>query len=276
MTQKDYREQCSFLVRCEEAYNLVHDFLNDTLPHGVISPRAKGYTYRPQRRQVVKEKVKKSLEVLEASIEQHNIEEIAISYNGGKDCLVMLILLLAAIHKRFLSESNTNPTLNLLPKNYRLDSVYINSEEPFPQVLKFIDDSTEYYSLNPFTIKSSLKEGFKLYLSEKPKIKTIVVGIRYADPYGSQLEYEQVTDHDWPSFLRIHPILHWHYVDVWDFIIGCDLEYCLLYDKGYTSIGGVDTTSPNEFLKIGPDFLPAYMLEEYADERERLGRHKKT
>lgn len=190
--------------------------------------------------------------------------------------MVMLILLLAAIHKRFLSESNTNPTLNLLPKNYRLDSVYINSEEPFPQVLKFIDDSTEYYSLNPFTIKSSLKEGFKLYLSEKPKIKTIVVGIRYADPYGSQLEYEQVTDHDWPSFLRIHPILHWHYVDVWDFIIGCDLEYCLLYDKGYTSIGGVDTTSPNEFLKIGPDFLPAYMLEEYADERERLGRHKKT
>ncbi|PSK40970.1 hypothetical protein C7M61_000637 [Candidozyma pseudohaemuli] len=229
MTQKEHREQCSFLLRCEEAYDLVQDFLNDSSPHGAISPRAKGYTYRPQRRQVVKEKVKKSLEVLESFIERH-----------------------------------------------RLDSIYINSEEPFPEVLEFITESTDFYSLNPFTIKSSLKEGFQLYLNEKPTIKSIVVGIRYADPYGSMLQYEQETDHDWPKFLRVHPILHWHYVDIWDFIIGCDLEYCLLYDKGYTSIGGVDTTSPNEFLKIGPDFLPAYMLEEYADERERLGRDKKT
>lgn len=71
MTQKEHREQCSFLLRCEEAYDLVHDFLNDTMPHGMISSRAKGYTYRPQRRQVVKEKVKKSLEILEASIEKH-------------------------------------------------------------------------------------------------------------------------------------------------------------------------------------------------------------
>ncbi|PSK79133.1 hypothetical protein CJJ07_001033 [Candidozyma auris] len=275
MTQKQHRELCSFLVRCEQAYNLVHDFLNDTLPHGMISARARGYTYRPQRRSIVKEKVKKSLEVLEACIERHNIEEIAISYNGGKDCLVMLILLLATIHKRFSSETFTNPSLNLLPKDYRLDSIYINSEEPFPEVSKFIIDSTEYYSLNPITIKSTLKEGFQTYLDENPKIKTIVVGIRYADPYGSMLQYEQTTDDGWPKFLRIHPILHWHYVDIWDFIIGCDLDYCSLYDKGYTSIGGVDTTTPNEFLKIGNKFLPAYMLEEYADERERLGRNSK-
>lgn len=71
MTQKEHREQCSFLLRCEEAYDLVQDFLNDSSPHGAISPRAKGYTYRPQRRQVVKEKVKKSLEVLESFIERH-------------------------------------------------------------------------------------------------------------------------------------------------------------------------------------------------------------
>lgn len=187
----------------------------------------------------------------------------------------MLILLLATIHKRFLSESNTNPSVNLLPKNYRLDSIYINSEEPFPEVLKFITDSTEHYNLKSYTLKSSLKDGFQTFLDQNPEIKTIVVGIRYADPYGSQLQYEQVTDHNWPKFLRIHPILHWHYVDIWDFIIGCDLDYCPLYDKGYTSIGGVESTLPNEFLKVGSEYLPAYMLEEYADERERSGRNKK-
>lgn len=206
-----------------------------------------------------------------------SIEEIALSYNGGKDCLVMLILLMASIHKKFSSLQTSNPHVNLLPRHYRLDSIYINAEEPFPEVSEFINLSTQDYHLNPITIKSSLKEGFEHYLTNvNPKVKAIVVGIRYADPYGSQLHYEQATDHDWPDFLRIHPILHWHYCDVWDFILACNLPYCSLYDKGYTSLGGVDTTVPNSFLKVGDSFLPAYMLEEYADERERVGRTKST
>lgn len=188
----------------------------------------------------------------------------------------MLVLLLATIHKKFSSELNTNPSLNLLPKDYRLDSIYINSEHPFPEVNDFINSSTEHYHLNPIIIKSSLKEGFEKYLHEiNQKVKTIIVGIRYADPYGSLLKYEQETDHNWPKFLRVHPILHWHYVEIWDFLVACNVDYCVLYDQGYTSLGGVDTTEPNVFLKTGNSFLPAYMLEEYADERERVGRIKK-
>lgn len=192
---------------------------------------------------------------------------IAVLYNGGKDCLVMLILLLAAIHRRYAS----NPKA-LLP-DFRLDSIYINSEDPFPEVELFIQSSTRHFHLNPITIKSSLKEGFERYLHEiNPSVSTIIVGIRYADPYGAHLRYEQHTDHNWPDFLRVHPILHWHYVEIWDFLLACDLEYCLLYDQGYTSLGGVDNTLPNVFLKNGDSYLPAYMLDEYADERERVGR----
>lgn len=205
-----------------------------------------------------------------------SVDEIALSYNGGKDCLVMLTLLLATIHKKFRSSSTANPTLNLLPKDYKLDSIYINLEVPFPEVSEFIELSTKFYCLNPITIKSSLKEGFEHYLNTiNPKTKVIVVGIRYGDPYGSQLQFEQETDHNWPKFLRVHPILHWSYVDIWDFIIACDLEYCHLYDHGYTSLGGIDNTIPNSFLKLGEKHLPAYMLEEHADERERMGRNTK-
>lgn len=187
----------------------------------------------------------------------------------------MLILLMAAIHKKFSSESISNPKYNLLPKDYKLDSIYINSEVPFPEVSEFITLSTKHYHLNPITIKSSLKEGFEHYLNKiNQSTRVIVVGIRYADPYGSQLKYEQETDHNWPKFIRIHPILHWHYVDIWDFLIACDLPYCSLYDEGYTSLGGIDTTEPNLFLRVGDSYLPAYMLEEYADERERAGRKK--
>lgn len=188
----------------------------------------------------------------------------------------MLILLMATIHTKFSSESSTNPKMNLLPRDYRLDSIYINSEVPFQQVTDFIELSTAMYHLNPITIKSSLKEGFEHYLTKvNPNIKVIVVGIRYADPYGLLLQYEQQTDHNWPKFLRIHPVLHWHYVDVWDFLLACNLKYCSLYDEGYTSLGGVDNTERNMFLKLGDSYLPAYMLEEYADERERVGRNTK-
>lgn len=272
MTQTSHDKQCKFLARCEEAYHLVQDFLHDRLPEVEKNPP---FIFRQHRRLIVKEKVKKSLEVLDKALDSHSVEEIALSYNGGKDCLVMLILLMASIHKKFSSESVANPKLNLLPKDYRLDSIFINSETSFPELTEFIKLSTHYYQLNPITIKSSLKEGFEHYLNEvNTKIKVIVVGIRYADPYGSQLLYEQETDHNWPKFLRVHPILHWHYVDVWEFLIACDLPYCSLYDDGYTSLGGVETTERNMFLRVGDSYLPAYMLEEYADERERVGRKK--
>lgn len=184
----------------------------------------------------------------------------------------MLILLLATIHKRSVKNGIH------LPPDYKLDSIYINSEDPFPKLAEFIDSSTKNYHLNPIMIKSGLKQGFETYLNKiNPKIKSIIVGIRRSDPYGSNLQYEQVTDHNWPKFLRIHPILEWHYIEIWDFLVGCNVEYCSMYDLGYTSLGGISNTLRNPCLRIGDsdDYYPAYTLLENADERERLGRNTK-
>lgn len=262
------------LDQCKKAHQLVDAFLSDTLPQEHLHQSTPRYVALSQRRQIVKDKVRKSLEVLHKSLELHDLSEVAVSYNGGKDCLVMLMLLMSAIYTKMGGASEESLA------EYSLDSIYINSEQPFPALAEFIDTSAKKYGLNLITVKSQMKDGFEHYLSSiNPKIKAIVVGIRYADPYGSQLEYEQETDHNWPKFVRIHPILHWHYCDIWDFIMACNLEYCSLYDQGYTSLGGVDSTVPNVFLKThsatGPAYLPAYMLEEHADERERVGRTKK-
>lgn len=176
----------------------------------------------------------------------------------------MLILVLACIY-------TTDP--EDIPWHYKLNSIYINSELPFPDLSQFISDSASYYHLNHVTIQAPLKQGFEQYLHKiNTDVKTIIVGIRYSDPYGSQLQHEQMTDHHWPSFLRIHPILHWNYVDVWDFLVGCNLDYCHMYDQGYTSLGGINNTVPNPYLKKDDKYLPAYMLYDDADERERLGR----
>lgn len=205
-----------------------------------------------------------------------SLDEVAISYNGGKDCLVMLTLLLTAIHIKY---RHNGPTADgaFHVSDHEMDSIYIKSELPFPELTDFIERSSRQYHLNLFTIQSSLKAGFEHFLKNiNPKVKRIVVGIRFSDPYGSELQYEQPTDHNWPEFIRIHPILHWQYCDVWHFLLCCNIRYCSLYSHGYTSLGGVESTVPNPYLRSKDGYLPAYALQEKSDERERLGRLKKS
>ena len=84
--------------------------------------------------------------------------------------------------------------------------------------------------------------------------------------------------------MRIHPVIDWHYAEIWTFIRELGGEYCSLYDMGYTSLGGTMDTHPNPALAVmmaGDDgmqgrwagagsFRPAYELVE--DAEERLGR----
>lgn len=259
-----------FLNRCKEAYCLVQGYLNDSIPNEAVRLN-QNYTFNPKVNNRVKDNIQQSMEILKSTVETHSLQELAISYNGGKDCLVMLILLLAAIHLVYGDKHDKGEELS----QFKLESIYINSEECFPEVLDFIEDSTKHYSLNPIIIKNTLKEGFQFYLDLHPNVTTIIVGIRHSDPFGDQLSPEQMTDHNWPRFLRIHPILHWNYNEVWDFIISCDLKYCCMYDKGYTSLGGINSTVPNPYLRNQDgSYLPAYKLTKDSDDKERLGRYK--
>lgn len=59
------------------------------------------------------------------------------------------------------------------------------------------------------------------------------------------------------------------------FIRMLEVEFCCLYDRGYSSLGGVNNTRPNPVLALdaeGKRFRPAYEL--VRDEEERLGRDR--
>ena len=76
-------------------------------------------------------------------------------------------------------------------------------------------------------------------LSERPKIKATLMGTRKTDPYSQCLSYFSPTDGDWPSLMRVNPIINWEYEHVWLFVRGLFLPYPKLYDEGYTSLGKV-------------------------------------
>jgi FAD synthetase len=105
------------------------------------------------------------------------------------------------------------------------------------------------------------------------------VGTRRTDPHGEKLTFFDRTDGGWPDFVRVHPVIDWRLEDVWTFLkapeLG-ELEYCSMYDEGYTSLGGVGDTVRNPKLRYVDEkdgrvrYRPAYML--VVDGEERLGR----
>lgn len=116
-----------------------------------------------------------------------------------------------------------------------------------------------------------IKEAFARFLGENPKIRAVMVGVRRQDPHCAQLHSFDPTDNGWPAFVRVHPILEWHYPDVWRYLRGNSVPYCVLYDRGYTSLGDRSRTLPNPALRIENDrYRPAYLLED--EEEERAGR----
>ncbi|KAK0942338.1 3'-phosphoadenosine 5'-phosphosulfate sulfotransferase [Friedmanniomyces endolithicus] len=236
-----------------------------------------------ERLRQVQEQSRLSLKVLEEALERYGLDELSLSYNGGKDCLVLLILYLSALHSHATKPhptTTTNPSHPPPPRlPQALQSVYIISPHPFREVDDFVNTSLRTYHLALARYAKPMKEAFAAYLADQPSVKAIFVGTRRTDPHGAALKYFDPTDRGWPPFMRIHPVIDWHYAEIWAFIRELGIPYCGLYDMGYTSLGGTTDTHPNPALKGDPGgggvveeggYRPAYELVE--DGEERLGR----
>ncbi|KAL9613895.1 MAG: hypothetical protein Q9167_001573 [Letrouitia subvulpina] len=231
-----------------------------------------------ERLRNVQSQTRKSLLIIQRALDRYDFPALSLSYNGGKDCLVLLILYLSLLSTR-----------SHLPS--RLPAIYIPPTHPFASVTAFTLASADHYHLD-LSIHSDDKAGggmrgaFEKYLGEHKEVKAIFVGTRRTDPHGGKLSADgfDETDRGWPRFMRVNPVIEWHYAEVWaqggwlkdgQFLRHLKIPYCELYDRGFTSLGGMNDTHPNPALKIeaeggGVSYKPAYELEE--DREERLGR----
>ncbi|XP_057338166.1 uncharacterized protein LOC130676155 [Microplitis mediator] len=195
-----------------------------------------------------------SLLILEQCLDTYQVDEIFLSFNGGKDCTVMLHLTAALFKLRGLS-----PLLCL----------YV-TDDPFPEMDEFVDKATHYYDIKLIRKKKPIKSAVESLLEENEKLKATLMGIRKDDPGSESLEPFKDTDEGWPKIMRVSPILDWTYSQIWEFILKHKVPYCSLYDQGYTSLGHRTTTSPNPLLR-DPDnparYLPAYTLKDSSTER---------
>jgi hypothetical protein len=99
-----------------------------------------------------------------------------------------------------------------------------------------------------------MKEAFRKYLEEKPTVKAIFVGTRRTDPHGALLTHFDPTDHGWPPFMRVHPVIDWHYAEIWTVSLSSlpttTLNYTCCFSIKLTSHLPVYTTSQDSLLLL--------------------------
>ncbi|XP_048598622.1 FAD synthase isoform X1 [Brassica napus] len=222
----------------------------------------------------LKTKYNNAIFVIRRALSLYSIEEVAFSFNGGKDSTVLLHLLRAGyfLHKKELSCSNGGLS------SFPVRTIYFESPSAFTEINAFTYDAAQTYGIQLDIIRQDFKSGLEALLKANP-IRAIFLGVRIGDPTAVGQEQFSPSSPGWPPFMRVNPILDWSYRDVWAFLLTCKVKYCSLYDQGYTSIGSIHDTVPNALLSVNDTsskekFKPAYLL---SDGRlERAGRVKKN
>nr|GLL16617.1 FAD synthase-like isoform X1 [Ipomoea trifida] len=206
----------------------------------------------------LKTKYNNAIYVIKRALALYSIEEVALSFNGGKDSTVLFHLLRAGYYLHESEKRHSNGDLGYGEIPFPIRTIYFESLSAFPEINSFTYEVAAMYNLQMDIIRLDFKSGLESLLKANP-IKAIFLGVRIGDPTAVGQEQFSPSSPGWPPFMRVNPILDWSY--------------------RYTSIGSIHDTVPNELLCVndstnsGEKFRPAYLLQD--GRLERAGRAKK-
>ncbi|KLT40178.1 adenine nucleotide alpha hydrolases-like protein [Cutaneotrichosporon oleaginosum] len=230
-------------------------------------------------------KVAAAIALIEGVLDDYGEQAVALSFNGGKDCTVLLHLFAAVLYARHNTPQypppraiHHTPTHNpphdepALSASFR---AYLEGPAAPPPPLpanKFVIDSATRYKLDLWRFGGGMKSALSEYLGcgGGSDVRAILLGTRQGDPNGN-VAVLAPTDPSWPQVLRVHPVLDWTYAEVWQFLRELDVPWCSLYDEGFTSLGSTHNTAPNPLLKTDAGYEPAWKLQDPSQERAGRG-----
>lgn len=204
---------------------------------------------RPEIRQLLDlpldEKIAKSKEVIKEALKKY--PKIGLGFSGGTDSLVLLHL-----------------TLPIKPD---MPIIFVNTQNEFPETLKFLEKVKKEWKLNFHEVKAEkyrLEEFKKKFGSKTPQFTETCCDYHKIEPmmkaisdfgFGAFLvglrgvEHEERAKETFFSprktHMRVHPLLFWRVGDILEYVKKNNIECNPLYAQGYTSLGCVECTEKN-------------------------------
>jgi phosphoadenosine phosphosulfate reductase len=219
------------------------------------------------------DKIAKSKEVILEAVDRFGEDKVAAAWTGGKDSTVLLHLIKEAfngdipIPVMFVDTGKHFPevyqfrddfvrkwNLNLITA--RNNSVISATRKGVVRLQDLPEEVKEEVSRIGWE-----KDEFRIALDREPcchllktvattqaiiehDLRALIVGIRWDEQEARSNELF-FSPRDDPPHHRVHPILHFRWKEIWEYMKLNDLPHNPLYDKGFTSLGCYTCTTPN-------------------------------
>jgi len=190
----------------------------------------------PEALRTLEEKVAKSKTILQEALDRFG-PRMALAWTGGKDSTTTLHLL-----KELGGGRVPIPVLNIdtgakfkeiyefrdrLAVEWGLDLRVERNEEALKTIKIAANKEECCHLLKTAVIVSSM---------QKYGWEALITGTRW-DEQTDRAREEYFSSRENPSHMRVQPILHFTEKDIWKYIKTHDVPYCVLYRKGYRSLG---------------------------------------
>lgn len=194
----------------------------------------------------LKDKIRRSQQIILKSVERFPENKIFIAWTGGKDSTVLLHLVRMVFHGKIPFKVMFNDStiefdevyefIKKLKKDWEIDLVWIKH---------LSEDIDSYHTTDNTDLKLEIMRIAKINIINnvvfKYKLKAFMSGIRWDEHEARKKEtfFSARSDH-----MRIHPILHFTLSDIWEYTREFNVPYINLYDKGFKSLGEAPFTKP--------------------------------
>jgi len=252
----------------------------------------------------VAENVAKSKEIVRKAFKEYKLDDMAITWTGGKDSSTVLWIIRQVCQEdgiklpkvmtidEFDVFQEIHDFMTKYAKEWNLDLEWCRNDDLIKAAGGKLNNPVKVKDLNernqaelkrigfegasfPFEAESYTGNHlmktvmFNTYI-ERHNVKAIFQGLR-RDEQSARVadEYFERKEaaHLIPEHMRIKPILHFTERDVWDNTLLNKVPYCILYEQGYRSLGAKTTSA------IAEAGVPAWK-QDLEHTTERAGRRQ--
>lgn len=171
--------------------------------------------------------IKDALNCLDHAFRLYGPNSVIVSFNGGKDAVALLFLLIAAHANYYRQMKEQEKEIDEDIFIVRPRALYFEHMDEFPEVLSYLQQCVQDNDLDMIAFAQGIKfnQGLEVLVRNNIPPQASVafpmafaLGTRMGDPNAGDQGHFAPSSHYMPPFMRVNPIIKWSYGTVWHFL----------------------------------------------------------